>query len=154
MATTLSLIVIFVPLAFMAGRVGRFFSSFGSTVAFSVAVSLLISFTLTPMLSLRVLKPQRGAKSSKESRFYSWIDTSYGWILRWSLRYRWVVIAAGIFTVFWIMPLFSMIGKNFIPTDDQSEFEVIIQTPGGYTMAENDRSEEHTPELQSRGLIR
>ena len=139
MATTLSLIVIFVPLAFMAGRVGRFFSSFGSTVAFSVAVSLLISFTLTPMLSSRFLKPQRGAKSSKESRFYSWIDTSYGWILRWSLRYRWVVIAAGIFTVFWIMPLFSMIGKNFIPTDDQSEFEVIIQTPGGYTLAETDR---------------
>ena len=139
MATTLSLIVIFVPLAFMAGRVGRFFSSFGSTVAFSVAVSLLISFTLTPMLSSRFLKPQHGAKSSKESRFYSWIDTSYGWILRWSLRYRWVVIAAGIFTVFWIMPLFSMIGKNFIPTDDQSEFEVIIQTPGGYTLAETDR---------------
>jgi len=139
MATTLSLIVIFVPLAFMAGRVGRFFSSFGSTVAFSVAVSLLISFTLTPMLSSRFLKPQHGGKASKESRFYSWIDTSYGWILRWSLRYRWVVIASGIFTVFWIMPLFSAIGKNFIPTDDQSEFEVIIQTPGGYTLAETDR---------------
>ena len=139
MATTLSLIVIFVPLAFMAGRVGRFFSSFGSTVAFSVAVSLLISFTLTPMLSSRFLKPQHGGKASKESRFYFWIDTSYGWILRWSLRYRWVVIASGIFTVFWIMPLFSAIGKNFIPTDDQSEFEVIIQTPGGYTLAETDR---------------
>ncbi|HKA33072.1 MAG TPA: efflux RND transporter permease subunit [Candidatus Binatia bacterium] len=139
MATTLSLIVIFVPLAFMAGRVGRFFSSFGSTVAFSVAVSLLISFTLTPMLSSRFLKIKHDSKSSKESRFYSWIDTSYGWILRWSLRYRWVVIAAGIFTVFWIMPLFSAIGKNFIPTDDQSEFEIIIQTPGGYTLAETDK---------------
>jgi hydrophobic/amphiphilic exporter-1 (mainly G- bacteria), HAE1 family len=140
MATTLSLIVIFVPLAFMAGRVGRFFSSFGSTVAFSVAVSLLISFTLTPMLSSRFLKPKHHAgKSSKESRFYSCIDASYGWILRWSLRYRWVVVAAGIFTVFWIGPLFSAIGKNFIPTDDQSEFEVIVQTPGGYTLAESDR---------------
>jgi HAE1 family hydrophobic/amphiphilic exporter-1 len=139
MATTLSLIVIFVPLAFMAGRVGRFFSSFGSTVAFSVAVSLLISFTLTPMLSSRFLKPKHKTKSSKDSRFYSWIDTSYGWILRWSLRYRWVVIAAGIFTVFWIVPLFSAIGKNFIPTDDQSEFEIIIQTPGGYTLAESDK---------------
>ncbi len=139
MATTLSLIVIFVPLAFMAGRVGRFFSSFGTSVAFSVAVSLLISFTLTPMLSSRFLKLKHGGKSSKASRFYSWIDRSYGWILRWSLRYRWVVVAAGIFTVFWIVPLFSMIGKNFIPTDDQSEFEVIVQTPGGYTLAETDR---------------
>ncbi len=146
-ATTLSLIVIFVPLAFMAGRVGRFFSSFGSTVAFSVAVSLLISFTLTPMLSSRFLKLKHGNKSSKDSRFYSWIDISYGWILRWSLRYRWVVIAAGIFTVFWIVPLFSAIGKNFIPTDDQSEFEVIIQTPGGYTLAESDRL---MRELESR----
>jgi HAE1 family hydrophobic/amphiphilic exporter-1 len=139
MATTLSLIVIFVPLAFMAGRVGRFFSSFGSTVAFAVAVSLLISFTLTPMLSSRFLKPKHGQKSSKQSRFYSWIDTTYGWILKWSLRYRWTVVAAAVFTVLWIVPLFSMIGKNFIPTDDQSEFEVIIQTPGGYTLAETDR---------------
>ncbi len=138
MATTLSLIVIFVPLAFMAGRVGRFFSSFGSTVAFSVAVSLLISFTLTPMLSSRFLKVKHGG-SSKESRFYSRIDKIYGWILGWSLRHRWAVIAAGVVTVLAIFPLFSAIGKNFIPTDDQSEFEVIVQTPGGYTLAETDR---------------
>jgi len=138
MATTLSLIVIFVPLAFMAGRVGRFFSSFGSTVAFSVAVSLLISFTLTPMLSSRFLKVKHGG-SSKESRFYSRIDKTYGWILGWSLRHRWAVIAAGVVTVLAIFPLFSAVGKNFIPTDDQSEFEVIVQTPGGYTLEETDR---------------
>ena len=71
MATTLSLLVIFVPLAFMAGRVGRFFQSFGVTVAFAVAVSLLISFTLTPMLSSRFLRVKHADKSSKESRFYS-----------------------------------------------------------------------------------
>jgi HAE1 family hydrophobic/amphiphilic exporter-1 len=139
MATTLSLIVIFVPLAFMAGRVGRFFSSFGVTVAFSVAVSLLVSFTLTPMLSSRYLKIKHGGKASKESRIYSWIDKSYGWILAWSLKYRWIVIVAGVATVLWTFPLFYAIGKNFIPTDDQSEFEVILQTPGGYTLDETDR---------------
>lgn len=138
MATTLSLIVIFVPLAFMSGRVGRFFSSFGSTVAFSVAVSLLISFTLTPMLSSRFLKVKHSG-SSKESRFYSRIDKTYGWILGWSLRHRWAVVAAGVITVLTTFPLFSAIGKNFIPTDDQSEFEVIVQTPGGYTLEETDR---------------
>ena len=139
MATTLSLLVIFVPLAFMAGRVGRFFKSFGITVAFAVAVSLLISFTLTPMLSSRFLRIKHGGKSSKESRFYSWIEKSYGWILSWSLRHRWTVVVAGIITVLWTVPLFYAIGKNFVPNDDQSEFEIIIQTPGGYTLEETER---------------
>lgn len=139
MATTLSLLVIFVPLAFMAGRVGRFFKSFGVTVAFAVAVSLLISFTLTPMLSSRLLKTKHGGKSSKESRFYSWMDKSYGWILSWSLGHRWVIVLAGIVTVLWTIPLFYGVGKTFIPSDDQSEFETIVQTPGGYSLEETDR---------------
>ncbi|MEK7340673.1 MAG: efflux RND transporter permease subunit, partial [Candidatus Binatota bacterium] len=138
-ATTLSLLVIFVPLAFMAGRVGRFFKSFGITVAFAVAISLLISFTLTPMLSSRFLKLKHKGKSSKESLFYSWIDRSYGWILAWSLRHRWVIVTAGVVTVLWTVPLFFGVGKTFIPSDDQSEFEIIIQTPGGYTLEETSR---------------
>jgi len=139
MATTLSLLVIFVPLAFMAGRVGRFFKSFGITVAFAVAVSLLISFTLTPMLASRFLKVRRKEKSSKENLFYSWIDRSYGWILSWSLRNRWVIVVMGIAVVLWTIPLFQTVGKTFIPTDDQSEFEIIVQVPGGYTLEETDR---------------
>jgi HAE1 family hydrophobic/amphiphilic exporter-1 len=138
-ATTLSLLVIFLPLAFMAGRVGRFFSSFGVTVAFALAVSLLVSFTLTPMLSSRYLKIAHAGKSSKQSRFYSWIDQFYGWLLAWSLRHRWVVVTAGVMTALCVVPLFRMVGKNFIPTDDQSEFEVIVQMPGGYTLVETDR---------------
>lgn len=138
-ATTLSLLVIFVPLAFMAGRVGRFFKSFGITVAFAVAISLLISFTLTPMLSSRFLKLKHKGKSSKDSLIYSWIDRSYGWILAWSLRHRWVIVTAGIVTVLWTVPLFFGVGKTFIPSDDQSEFEIIIQTPGGYTLEETNR---------------
>ncbi|OGP21587.1 MAG: RND transporter [Deltaproteobacteria bacterium GWA2_57_13] len=139
MATTLSLLVIFVPLAFMAGRVGRFFKSFGITVAFAVAVSLLISFTLTPMLSSRFLKVKHGARSSKESRFYSWVDSSYGWILAWSLRHRWAIVLAGVVTVFSTVPFFFGVGKTFIPNDDQSEFEIIVQTPGSYSLEETDR---------------
>jgi hydrophobic/amphiphilic exporter-1 (mainly G- bacteria), HAE1 family len=138
-ATTLSLLVIFMPLAFMAGRVGRFFSSFGVTVAFALAVSLLISFSLTPMLSSRYLKIGHGGTSSKQSRFYSLIDRSYGWLLTWSLQHRWVIVGASVITALCVVPLFRMVGKNFIPNDDQSEFEVIVQMPGGYTLAETDR---------------
>lgn len=138
-ATTLSLLVIFVPLAFMGGRVGRFFQSFGITVAFAVTVSLLVSFTLTPMLSSLFLKLKHGGKSSKESPFYNKIDRFYGGILAWSLRHRWAVILASVIIVLWTIPLFYGLGKNFIPTDDQSEFEIAVQTPGGYTLEESDR---------------
>jgi HAE1 family hydrophobic/amphiphilic exporter-1 len=139
MAMTLSLLVLFVPLAFMEGRVGRFFSSFGTTVAFAVAISLLVSFTLPPMLSSRFLKVKHVGKTSKESLFYSRIDTAYGWMLAWSLRHRWVILVVSVLIVWWTVPLFQSIGKTFMPTDDQSEFEVIIQTPGGYTLAEADQ---------------
>jgi hydrophobic/amphiphilic exporter-1 (mainly G- bacteria), HAE1 family len=139
MATTLSLLVIFVPLAFMAGRAGRVLQSFGVTVAFAVAISLLVSFTLTPMLSSRFLTITHRQKSSKESFFYAHIDRLYGRVLAWSLRHRWVVMSIGALTVLCVVPLFQMLGKSFIPNDDQSEFEVIIQTPGGYTLGETDR---------------
>jgi HAE1 family hydrophobic/amphiphilic exporter-1 len=138
MATTLSLIVIFVPIAFMGGIVGRFFRSFGVTVAFAIAVSLLVSFTLTPMLSSRFLKVKPGGHSAKESRFYSAIDRAYGASLRWSLRHRWVIAALALATTLSMWPLLHTIGKTFLPLDDQSEFEVIIQTPGGYTLERTD----------------
>ncbi len=137
MATTLSLIVIFLPIAFMAGIIGRFFRSFGVTVAFAIAVSLLVSFTLTPMLSSRFLKPKHGG-ASKESRFYTAIDRSYGWTLRWSLRHRWVIMLLAVLTTASTAPLMKRVGATFIPIDDQSEFEVIIQTPGGYTLDRTD----------------
>lgn len=139
MATTLSLIVIFLPIAFMAGIIGRFFRSFGVTVAFAIAVSLLVSFTLTPMLSSRFLKPKHGGSSkAKESWFYSAIDRSYGWTLRWSLRHRWVIMVIALLTTLSTVPLMKRVGATFIPIDDQSEFEVIIQTPGGYTLERTD----------------
>ena len=138
MATTLSLIVIFLPVAFMAGIIGRFFRSFGVTVAFAIAVSLLVSFTLTPMLSSRFLKPKKAGHSAKEGRFYRAIDTGYGASLRWSLRHRWVIVVLAIATTLSTVPLFKIVGTTFIPLDDQSEFEVIVQTPGGYTLERTD----------------
>lgn len=148
MATTLSLVVIFLPVAFMSGRVGRFFNSYGITVACAILVSLLISFTLTPMLCARFLKldPQRLAKSRARG-LYAAIDRGYGRLLRWSLRHRWVIILLSFVTVASTVPLFRLVGKDFLPQDDQSEFEVIVQTPEGYSLQ---RTEATMQELEGR----
>lgn len=141
MATTLSLVVIFLPVAFMSGRVGRFFNSYGITVAFAIMVSLLVSFTLTPMLCSRFLRLQRhapGRRATKERRVYGAIDRGYGAILRWSLRHRWVIVGLSVVTVWSAVPLFSAVGKDFLPNDDQSEFEVIVQTPEGFSLTRSD----------------
>src|SRR5262245_7380019 len=83
MATTLSLIVIFVPVAFLGGIVGRFMKGFGLTMAVSIGVSMLVSFTLTPMLSSRWLKKSAGGHRSKESGFYRVIERAYERMLQW-----------------------------------------------------------------------
>lgn len=138
MATTLSLLVIFVPVAFMEGRVGRFFNSFGFTVGFAVLMSMLISLTLTPMLCSRFLKLEAGHKSSRSGLFSRLLDASYLGILRFSLRHRWLVVLAAL-AVFAATPyVFGLIGKDFVPRDDQSEFEVALTLPEGYTLQRAD----------------
>src|SRR5438093_902234 len=138
MATTLSLIIIFLPVAFMAGRVGRFFHSFGLTVAVAILVSLLVSFTLTPSLSARLLR-RRGGHASEGGRLYRLVERGYGRVLAWSLRHRWVIVLVAIAIVLATGPLFGRVGKTFLPQDDQSEFEISIRTPGGFTLAETSR---------------
>ncbi|MBI3785184.1 MAG: efflux RND transporter permease subunit [Deltaproteobacteria bacterium] len=141
MATTLSLVVIFLPVAFMSGRVGRFFNSYGITVACSILVSLLVSFTLTPMLCARFLKIKRvhvGRAMTGGVGIYATIARIYDAILRWSLAHRWVIVTMSLLTVGATVPLFKIVGKDFLPQDDQSEFEVIIQTPEGYSLGRSD----------------
>src|SRR5438477_157506 len=138
MATTLSLVIIFLPVAFMAGRVGRFFHSFGLTVAVAIMISLLISFTLTPALSARVLRrlpPER----AHGGRLYRVFEAAYGRLLGWSLRHRWVIVLVALGTVLSTVSLIRIVGKTFLPQDDQSEFEIDIQTPGRFTLAESSR---------------
>lgn len=137
MATTLSLLAVFVPVGFMGGIVGRFMSSFGLTSAFAIAVSLLVSFTLTPMLTARWIKaPKTGGRhaDSKDSRFYRPIDLTYMWLLKWSMRNRWVVVALCVLVVVSIPVLFASVGKNFLPANDQAEFEVVVRAPEGSTL--------------------
>jgi HAE1 family hydrophobic/amphiphilic exporter-1 len=147
MATTLSLLAVFLPVGFMGGIVGRFMSSFGLTSSFAIAVSLLVSFTLTPMLAARLIKRSDNEKDrnaenhnkpadhgSKESRFYRPIDRTYTKLLTWSMGHRWVIVAACLIVIVSIVPLFMFVGKNFLPVDDQSQFEVSVRAPEGFSL--------------------
>ncbi|MEO8372605.1 MAG: efflux RND transporter permease subunit, partial [Candidatus Solibacter sp.] len=139
MATTLSLLAVFLPVGFMGGIVGRFMSSFGFTSAFAIAVSLLVSFTLTPMLCSRFIKrpepKSAGHHSSKDSFIFKYIDIYYTRMLVWSMAHRGVVVAASVMVILSIVPLFMFVGKNFLPQDDQSQYNVLIRTPEGTSIA-------------------
>src|ERR1051326_9105436 len=148
MATTLSLLAVFLPVGFMGGIVGRFMSSFGFTASFAIAVSLLVSFTLTPMLAARLIKRSDDEKEralerrtepadrgSKESRFYRPIDRTYTTLLTWSMAHRWVVVLSCLLVIVSIVPLFMFVGKNFLPVDDQAQFELNVRAPEGYSLA-------------------
>ena len=148
MATTLSLLAVFLPVGFMGGIVGRFMSSFGLTASFAIAVSLLVSFTLTPMLAARLIKrsddeneegfekhTEPADHGSKESRFYRPIDRGYTKLLTWSMSHRWVIVTACVLVIFSIFPLFRFVGKNFLPVDDQAQFEVTVRAPEGSSLA-------------------
>lgn len=138
MATTLSLAVIFLPVAFMSGIVGRFMKSFGLTSAFAIMVSLFVSFTLTPMLCARFLKARQNTHgrtvASKERRFYRWIEQGYMWLLQWSLRHRGVTVLVATLIVISTVPLAISLGKDFIPFEDENQFEVTVRAPEGTSL--------------------
>ena len=138
MATTLSLVAIFVPVGFMGGIVGRFMTSFGFTMSFAILVSLLVSFTLTPMLCSKWIKPRsaegNNKHSSRESRLFSAMDSGYTAILRWALGHRLIMAGVAALVLLSSVPLFMLANKNFLPNDDQSEFEIGLRAPEGTSL--------------------
>ncbi|HXW08796.1 MAG TPA: efflux RND transporter permease subunit [Vicinamibacterales bacterium] len=144
LATTLSLVAIFVPVGFMGGIVGRFMTSFGFTMSFAILVSLLVSFTLTPMLSARWIrvKPRREDATghlieehgSKDFRVFHAMDVGYTAILRWALAHRLAVAGIAVVVLLSSVPLFMIANKNFLPSDDQAEFEVGLRAPEGTSL--------------------
>jgi HAE1 family hydrophobic/amphiphilic exporter-1 len=139
LATTLSLVAVFLPVAFMGGIVGRFMYSFGLTMAFSILVSLLVAFTLTPMMSSRWLSmDQMAGHTSKDSWFFQALDTGYERLLRWSMAHRWVIVTASVVALISIVPLFMAVGKDFLPKNDESQFEVSVRTPEGTTLEQTE----------------
>jgi HAE1 family hydrophobic/amphiphilic exporter-1 len=136
LATSLSLVAVFLPVALMGGIVGRFMNSFGVTMAFAIGVSLLVAFTLTPMLSARWLRRKEieTEKTSREHGVYAWIESRYLAVLDWSMRHRWVVVTAMVLSVASTVPLGAVANKNFLPRDDESQFEVIVRAPEGSSL--------------------
>lgn len=140
LATTLSLLAVFVPLGFMGGIVGRFMSSFGLTSAAAIAVSLIVAFTLTPMLCSRWIKPpaENGAEkrsAARESRFYRPIDRAYTGMLEWAMAHRKTIVIGSVLVSLSTVPLFRLAGINFLPEDDESQFEVYLRAPEGSSLA-------------------
>src|SRR5688572_26567407 len=141
LATTLSLVAIFVPVAFMSGMVGRFMQSFGLTMAFAIMVSLLVSFTLTPMMCARWLKPKRTrigvdgrAHDSKHSKVFGPLDRTYARMLNWSMAHRGIVASLAVLVLLSSIPLFRLVSVTFVTQDDQSGFDVSIRAPEGTSL--------------------
>ena len=132
LATSFSLVVIFVPVAFMEGQVGRLFNSFGLTIAFAILVSLFVSFTLTPMLCSRFLKIEDPSKHSSKSGFiWKIVERSYMGVLGWSMRHRIIVMLISLGLVATGYPLLKYTPLEYIPIDDTNEFVVqLIAQPG------------------------
>src|SRR5258706_12037851 len=104
----------------MGGIVGRFMKSFGLTMAFAILVSLLVSFTLTPMLAARWLKVEKsthGGRSSKDSKIFHALDVAYTRLLEWSMAHRWIVASLAVLVLLSSVPLFSITPTAFIPPD-------------------------------------
>ena len=141
LATTLSLVAIFAPVGFMSGMVGRFLKSFGLTMAFAVMVSLLVSFTLTPMMCARWLKVKpreedesHHVRDSKHTAIFGPIDRIYTRMLEWSMAHRWVIATLAVLVLFSSVPIFRVVNVNFTPQDDQSEFDVSLRAPEGTSL--------------------
>jgi HAE1 family hydrophobic/amphiphilic exporter-1 len=136
MATSFSLIAVFLPVAFMAGIVGRFMNSFGVTMAIAIAISLLVSFTLTPMMSARWLRPEdlHHETSTREHGIYGAIESTYLRMLDWSMAHRWVIVLSMLAALVSIVPLGKAVNKNFLPQDDESQFQVQARAPEGSSL--------------------
>jgi HAE1 family hydrophobic/amphiphilic exporter-1 len=152
MATTLSLVVIFVPVSFMSSISGRFLYQFGITAAVAIMVSLLVSFTLTPMMSARLLRDEGGGmrdegKTSDSSLrphpsslsrlgFYAWIDRTYAGMLRFAMRHRLMVSVLAVLVIAMSVPLYRVVKQEYIPTDvDEAEFDVGVNAPEGTNLS-------------------
>ena len=143
LATTMSLVIVFLPVSFLSSVTGRMLFEFGVTASIAILISMLISFSLTPMMCSKLLKqdPQRttesSAKQPKSRRgFYGIIESAYLWSLEKSLKLRWVTLALVIAVIACNTPLLELVQRDYVPLNvDESEFEVRVEARQGANMA-------------------
>ncbi|MBL8750484.1 MAG: efflux RND transporter permease subunit [Planctomycetes bacterium] len=126
LATTLSLVVIFVPVSFLSSITGRFLYQFGITAAVAVLLSLVVSFTLTPAMCARLVRPSAGAAHGRNG----WTERGYARALRASLKRPWAVVLASLVVVASTWPLLHLVRQDLVPSDvDEGEFEISVDGP-------------------------
>jgi len=141
-ATTISLVAVFIPVAFLTGSVGRLFNEFGLTVASAVLISGFVALTLTPMLASLILKPLHGTGtgwfSRNFDRFFEGLDRNYERILRVSLKRRVLVVIAALALVVLGAGIFRLLPRELVPTEDRSIAFGIVIAPEGSTLEYTD----------------
>lgn len=131
-ATTLSILVIFLPLAYMSGIVGRIVNSYGMTVVFAIALSGVVALTLTPMLCAKMLKQEKKTKldlfvDGVNKKLVDW----YIPLLDWSIHHRKVMVSLACLCLVLLVPMLARVGGEFMPTDDSGKVQVSIEAPVG-----------------------
>ncbi len=143
LATTIALVAVFVPVAFLTGSVGRLFREFGFSVAISVAISGFVALTLTPMFSSRILRPIHGTGRSWAARsfdeFFVWLNRTYERILHFALRHRLATIVVAVVLVILSAGIFKFMPRELVPTEDRGIGFGIVIAPEGSTLAYTDR---------------
>ena len=137
LATTLTIVAVFLPVAFMGGIIGRFFYQFGVTVSTAVLISMLVSFTLDPMLSAHwAEKPQSTQQRSRVQRFFDWVSGKldrlsiyYEKLLKWALKFRVLTLAIAVASLLGALALSKMIGTEFVPVPDKGAIRIKAETP-------------------------
>lgn len=143
LAVTLAVIAVFVPVAFMKGMVGRFFFQFGVTVAVAVAISYVVSMTLTPMLSARLLSRHGGSTnrvSAALERAFVALERRYHAILEWALARRGLTVGLAVGVLVLTLALGKLLQFTFIPAQDMSALDVTLELPVGTPLADTDRA--------------
>ena len=131
-ATTLSILVIFLPLAYMSGIVGRIVNSYGMTVVFAIALSGVVALTLTPMLCAKMLKQEKKTKldlfvDGVNKKLVDW----YIPLLDWSIHHRKIMVSLACLCLVLLVPMLARVGGEFMPTDDSGKVQVSIEAPVG-----------------------
>ncbi|WP_163989465.1 efflux RND transporter permease subunit [Pyxidicoccus caerfyrddinensis] len=143
LATTMSLVAVFVPVAFMPGIVGQFFKQFGITISVAVLVSLFISFTLDPMLSARLAKARVPGEAHRDNavaaalrRFLEGTERAYEGILRWVLAHKWATAGLTVLALVLSFGAASRLGVEFMSPEDRSQFLVDLTLPDSANLLE------------------
>lgn len=150
-ATTISLIAVFVPIAFMEGNVGRLFTEFGLVLAAAVAFSSLVALTLGGMLCSKWLRPRDRSRSNPlergTERFFIGLGNGYRWLLERALNLPIVVVSAAVAAAMMAWTLFELLPEELTPTEDRGVFIVPATAPEGSTSAHTDRSVREIEEI-------